>query len=601
MSVLSRRSILWQLVAALLITHLLVSAITGWFAFRQVRDFHRQSTINELHRLTPIIEDIYSQWLTAVDAPTDAGLHRAVETHGLETGLRITIVQRDGTVLADSHANFEVMDNHRNRPEVADALEQGLGHSVRRSNSTGLWTVYAARASRIGSNVFVVRAARPLSEVEAEAGTLWKTIGLASGASFLLLSGVLTIVFRRLAHEARQLAETAAHYASGELDYRSPHLTSAELSRLGRSLEDMAKQLNGQMTQLRAQQAEQQAILQSMSNGVIAVDLEERILNMNAAAERLLGIESKTVRGRLLQEAVRQSDLHQFVTAAFASGTSRSAEFKLHGNPPITVQVNSETLRDPNGHPKGLLIILNDVTRLRRLEALRSDFAANVSHELRTPITNIKGYVETLLEVGFVDPEQARKFLEIVRKNSNRLASIVEDVLSLTRLEQPQSREQIERVPTRILPVLRAAVGQFEEAAHAKEITVTIESQQELTIAAHPQLLEQAIGNLLSNAINYSPPNTRVQVKARLINDEQVEISVTDQGPGIAREHLPRLFERFYRVDKGRSRELGGTGLGLALVKHIALVHGGSVSVESQLNSGSTFRMTLPRTATQRT
>lgn len=591
----NRRSILWRLVAVLLVTQLVVSLLTGWYAFSRVREFHRQSTINELHRVTPIVEDVYTPWLNRENAPPLESLRAAVDRHGRESNLRITVMRRDGVVLADSESNADQMDNHLGRPEVAEALTRGSGSSIRQSSTTGLWTVYTARLATSDDQEFIVRTARPLSAVEAEARTLWGTIGLAGSVSFLVLIVVLTFVFRQLSNEAEQLADTADQYATGRLDYRGPQPSTAELARLGQALDDMARQLSKRMSELRSQQTEQQAILQSMSNGVIAIDLEQRILNVNHAAERLLGLNAEHVRGRLLQEAVRHPDLDRFVAAALTSNAAHTAEFKLRSEPRITVQAVSETLIEPDGRPKGLLIILNDVTQLRRLETLRSDFAANVSHELRTPITNIKGYVETLLEVGLEDGDQARRFLEIIRKNSSRLASIVEDVLSLTRLEQPQSKEQIERTPTRLLPLLKAVQGQFEEAADAKHITVTVEAPADLSVPAHSQLLEQAIGNLLSNAINYSPPHTQVDLRARAISDSRVEIVVADRGSGIAKEHLPRLFERFYRVDKGRSRELGGTGLGLALVKHIAIVHGGNVSVESELDVGSTFRLTLPR------
>lgn len=592
----NRRSILWRLVAVLLVTQLVVSLLTGWYAFSRVREFHRQSTINELHRVTPIVEDLYAPWLEgADDAPSVESLRTFVDRHGRESNLRITVIRRDGVVLADSESSADQMDNHLGRPEVAEALSRGTGSSIRQSSTTGVWTVYTARLATSDDEEFIVRTARPLSAVEAEARTLWGTIGLAGGASFFVLLVVLTFVFRQLSNEAEQLADTADKYATGLLDYRGPQPSTAELARLGQALDDMARQLSKRMSELRSQQTEQQAILQSMSNGVIAIDLEQRILNVNQAAERLLGLNADHARGRLLQEAVRHPDLHRFVAAALVSNAAHTAEFKLWGEPRITVQAVSETLIEPDGRPKGLLIILNDVTQLRRLETLRSDFAANVSHELRTPITNIKGYVETLLEVGLDDSDQARKFLEIIRKNSSRLASIVEDVLSLTRLEQPQSKDQIERTPTRLLPLLKAVQGQFEEAADAKHITVTVDAPADLSVPAHSQLLEQAIGNLLSNAINYSPPHTQVDLRAKAVSENRVEVTVADRGSGIAKEHLPRLFERFYRVDKGRSRELGGTGLGLALVKHIAIVHGGNVSVESELDVGSTFRLTLPR------
>lgn len=242
----------------------------------------------------------------------------------------------------------------------------------------------------------------------------------------------------------------------------------------------------------------------------------------------------------------------------------------------------------------------------RQLEALRSDFAANVSHELRTPITNIKGYVETMLEVGLDDPKQAREFLDIIKRNSDRLAAIVEDILSLAWLEQPGTRKALVREECEMKPILEAVAGQFENAASAKNIAIAIHVDRGLTANVNAQLIEQAVANYVSNAIKYSPVETTVTIKASLASQESlggkrewgewIEIAVIDEGQGIAPEHLPRIFERFYRVDKARSRALGGTGLGLAIVKHIALIHGGWVAVDSDLGKGSVFRIILPAT-----
>lgn len=595
MSFRARRSLLARLVIALITTQLVVSVGLSGYAFLRVRDFHRETTQRELERLLPLLELRYDTVLA--DEVAARRLDAQVKRDAEETGLRITMIRIDGRVMAESEARPESLDNHLTREEISRALEHGSGSSIRHSRTTNMWTVYSARRAETAHGPVILRIARPLNDVDAQTNALLRGIAGAGVVSILALGGVLIIVTRSVSREARQLTTTAELYSQGRLDAQPPEARTFELAEIGEALQDMAQQLEKQMMELRAQQTDQQAILQSMSNGVIAIDLDQRILNINQAAERLLGVSAAAVRGRLLQEGIRQISLHQFVESTLRGSGARTAEFRLMGEPRITVQAVSETLIDPDGDPKGLLIILNDVTQLRRLETLRSDFAANVSHELRTPITNIKGYVETLLEVGLDDRLQATKFLEIIRKNSSRLASIVEDVLSLTRLEQPQARDQIEHVPTRVLPLLKAVVGQSEEPARARDMAIRIAAPDDLFVLGHSQLLEQALGNLVSNAINYSPMGTEVVISARLLDKDRVEIAVADQGSGIAPEHLHRIFERFYRVDKGRSREVGGTGLGLALVKHIALVHGGQVTVDSTVGKGSTFRLTLPAAA----
>jgi two-component system phosphate regulon sensor histidine kinase PhoR len=290
--------------------------------------------------------------------------------------------------------------------------------------------------------------------------------------------------------------------------------------------------------------------------------------------------------------------LNRFVAESLASGPQAIAEFQLRYGSASRVQVVTEHLRNARDQPVGLLVLMNDVTQLRRLETIRSDFAANVSHELRTPITNIKGYVETMLDVGVRDQAQTRRFLEIINRNTARLASIIEDLLALARLEQPDMRSTLERVDIAVLRVIESALAQFEPDIKAKDMTTVVRvggpAPHRLQVHANAQLLEQAISNLISNAIKYSPASTTITITAERLNSGDIAIGVADEGPGIPAEHRARIFERFYRVDRARSRELGGTGLGLAIVKHIALVHGGSVTVDSEVGRGSTFRITIP-------
>ena len=344
---------------------------------------------------------------------------------------------------------------------------------------------------------------------------------------------------------------------------------------------------------LQARQSEQRIIQQSMSTGMIALDDEQRVLSINRAAEQLLGVRESSATGKPLRESLHEPELNRFIHQALVAANQSSAEFQLLGRGGATVHAMGEPLRNGESKPVGLLVLLSDVTRMKKLEAMRSDFAANVSHELRTPITNIMGYVETLRDVGMEDREQSRKFLDIVHRNTERLAFIVEDLLSLARLERPEARDNLARELTPVRQIIEATIAQFESARAEKNIRIEIEAMPSLQAMVDSQLIEQALGNLLSNAIKYSPANTTVKIRARLVSGE-IELAVIDQGPGIAREHLPRLFERFYRVDRARSREMGGTGLGLAIVKHIALVHGGRVEVESEQGKGSTFRIMLP-------
>ena len=355
---------------------------------------------------------------------------------------------------------------------------------------------------------------------------------------------------------------------------------------------------------------ELRATLGALGTGLLSLDAQRRVRSTNAAADRILGIEGTAVRGRLLAECVRDPELLAFVEDSFTSASRegvaprapeehllndspRPAELQLQGPGAAAVMAAAEPLRHADGRIDGMIILIEDVTRLRRLESMRSDFAANVSHELRTPITNIKGYAETLQEVGFDDAAQARRFVGVIQRNAQRLAALVEDILLLSFLEQPGHAEQIEKHPIAVDEVIAEVVEELGPPAAARRVTVQVAEPSGLVVMADRRLALQAIGNLLSNAVKFSSEGSTVRIWTRA-EDGFAEIAVADEGPGIPERHLPRIFERFYRVDKARSREQGGTGLGLSIVKHVARVHGGSIHAESVVGRGSTFRLLLP-------
>jgi len=358
------------------------------------------------------------------------------------------------------------------------------------------------------------------------------------------------------------------------------------------------RELDERIAELEARRRESEAVLSTLQDGVIALDAEQRVLAMNRAAQRMLSATANFNRGRLLQEVARQPSLNAFVADAMRQTHGGVEEFELIGSTSMRVRAAASSLDTGEGAERGLLVVMTDVTRLRRLETMRSEFAANAAHELRTPITNIMGYVETLQDTGWDDRELARDCLETISKHAGRLGAIIDDMLALTRLESPEGREGIDAFPSRIGEILDAAWVELSDEADRKGVQVVVEGNRDLRAMVNPALVQQAITNLLSNAIRYSPSGTTVTIR---VHDEPadsdtslVQVEVYDEGPGIAPEHLPRIFERFYRVDKARSRQLGGTGLGLAIVKHIALVHGGGVDVQSSVGKGSRFRLTLP-------
>jgi two-component system phosphate regulon sensor histidine kinase PhoR len=413
-------------------------------------------------------------------------------------------------------------------------------------------------------------------------------------------------------HELRQAVERVT---AGQSDHRLPPYRSGELGSLRRALERMAGEFNQRLRSIRAQRNELEAVLGSMVEGVLAVDQGERLISLNQAAADLLGLSTETSIGRSIQEAVRNTAIQQFVGTALTHEEPTQADLVIRVSSGVGeteecfLQAQGAALRDATGQRIGALIVLQDVTRLRRLELIRRDFVANVSHEIKTPITAIKAAVETMIDSNGESAEgeggggaagaDARPFLDMIARQSDRLHAIVEDLLSLARVEQDAERNRVEREPTAIQRVVRSAVESCAANAASKSMRVISECPDDLIAPANAELLEQALVNLLDNAVKYAPEGSRIWVRAAPYV-AGVQLDVIDEGPGIEAEHLPRLFERFYRTDKARSRAEGGTGLGLAIVKHIANAHGGRVRVESTVGQGSRFTLLLPGDPPQR-
>jgi two-component system phosphate regulon sensor histidine kinase PhoR len=330
-----------------------------------------------------------------------------------------------------------------------------------------------------------------------------------------------------------------------------------------------------------------------MTEGVLALDAEGRLLTINSAGAEMLSIDPATTQNLPVQEVVQDPGLKWFINRTLSSPEPIEGEVELKDQGRRIYKAHGTSLRDPQGTSLGTLVVLHDITQLRQLENTRRDFVANVSHELKTPITSIKGFVETLLAGALKEPENAENFLMIIAKQTDRLNEIIDDLLTLSRIEQDAERRQIFFNGQKITGVLQSAIQVCEAKAAAKDIEIQLSCPDNLRARINPPLLEQALVNLVDNAVKFSEPGKVVEVEARR-EGPQVIIQVRDQGPGIPSEHLPRIFERFYRADSGRSRKIGGSGLGLAIVKHIALAHGGRVTVASSPGQETVFSLQVP-------
>jgi two-component system phosphate regulon sensor histidine kinase PhoR len=512
-----------------------------------------------------------------------------------ESATRVTIIATDGRVLADSHHDPATMLNHAGRPEVRQILNEGrnVGMARRVSPTLGDNMVYVATPIKCqGKIIGVLRLALAASALDAEPGIVYRRVLLAT-LLIALIAGIVTIMASsKITGPLSRMEHATSRFASGDFRFRLPTSDIEELASLADTLNSMAAQLDRQLRTITQQAEEQRAILSSMKEGVLATDNDDRILILNPTAEQLLGITLENSKGKTIQEAIRYPALQKFIERAHASPTPTRDEFSFYGPEERLVELVSATLKDTDGTDIGVLVVLNDITQTRRLENMRKDFVANVSHELRTPITSIKGFVETLREGALSDQAKAKEFLDILARQADRLNSIIEDLLTLSRIEQQTETDEVDLHIAPVRDVLTAAVSNCENRASTAGVTVTIDCAEDLRALINPPLLEQAVTNLVDNAIKYAPGGL-VEVTARHFSDDEIVISVKDNGCGIEPEHLPRLFERFYRVDKARSRKLGGTGLGLAIVKHIIQAHQGRTEVESSPGLGSTFSIYL--------
>lgn len=412
-------------------------------------------------------------------------------------------------------------------------------------------------------------------------------LGLAAAAM-----AIGYVVARRAARPVHELSVAAARLAAGEIEARLPATDVAEVASLADAIAGLREQLVERGLLIGRQGTQQEAVLGSMIEGVLAIDGRQRIVGINRAAAELLGLDLDHVVRRPLQEIVRNPDLRRFALRAIDCREPVEDDLVLHGARDRTIRLRGTALRDVSGEG-GAVIVLNDVTDVQRLESVRRDFVANVSHELKTPIASIKGFVETLLDGAADDPADARRFLQIVAKQADRLAAIIEDLLALSRIEQSEGADNLPVEPAAIGGVLAAVAADCEPRAVERSIRLDTRCDPVLVAEVNAPLLEQAVINLVDNAIKYSDAGRTVWMEAEAAGGELV-IRIRDEGCGIAAEHLPRLFERFYRVDRARSRKLGGTGLGLSIVKHIVQAHRGTIGVESEPGVGSTFTMRLP-------
>ncbi len=586
-----RRRLSWQIALTSFCIALVIAIVLGAYVARRAGNSYEEQVWSKLETAAgACVLRLDGLW-TAGGPPQLADTCRELSER---LGVRVSVILPSGKVIADSGEDPAVLDNHGQRPEVVRALSGETGRATRPSTSRQESYMYVAMPVRHeGQIVAVVRTAQPQMLLAAALWTLDVEIAAVGLMAVLAMTAGSVFATRRLVRAVNEIRRGAEHLARGQWKYRLPDNPSEEIGMLAESLNAMAAQLDERIQRILRQQSEHQAMLSSMEEGVMAVDRGGTVLSVNDPCASLLGVEPDKLRGRSIYEVLRKPDLLKFIENTQVSARSLDGDLRFFSPEERWLNAHGTALHDARGQKIGVLIVLHDVTRLRHLENVRRDFVANVSHELRTPITSIKGFVETLLDDGLDDPANALRFLGIVLRQVNRLDAIITDLLLLSRIERGNEDQLIETDAEPLAQVLQVARETCEKKAQDKSIQIDVDCPCDLVAKINAPLLEQAVINLIDNAIKYSDAGATVRVAAAQEQSSAV-IRVMDNGRGIAANHLPRLFERFYRVDKARSRELGGTGLGLAIVKHIMTAHQGTVQVESTVGRGSTFTLRFP-------
>ncbi len=581
----------WRVYLWLFAAAMAAFLLAGVLADRTIRTVYREQVAAELQG--------QAEWMAGelgmnARLPAYDRLDARCKEAGRLAQIRVTAVLADGRVVGDSDAEPSAMENHGNRPEIREALAGGVGKSERFSDTQRRRLSYlAVPVRRDGKVVAAVRTSMPLADIDRALAATSRRVGLGVLAAAALFALAASVLVRQVSRPLEEMRSAAERMAGGDLRARVEVTTGGEEMRaLGRALNRMGEQLGARMETITQQSNELKAVFGSMTEGVLAVDADGRVLNLNTAAAALLGVAPEQARGRMLEEVARHPDLQKFMQGVLASGQDAEGEIQLADE--RNLRLHGTTLEDAAGRRIGALAVISDTTKLKQLEKMRQDFVANVSHELKTPITALRGSVETLLDPERQDHGDDAHFIAMIGRQVERLWAIVGDLLSLSRLEHDGRSGRIPLEPGPLGDVLRRAAGNFAKAAEARRIAVSTECPEGLMATINAALLEQAVGNLIDNAIKYGGEGAQVAVTASA-DGAGLAIQVRDTGPGIEQRHLGRIFERFYRVDSARSRALGGTGLGLAIVKHIAQAHGGTVGVESTPGKGSVFTIRLPK------
>ncbi|HAC3590636.1 TPA: PAS domain-containing protein [Listeria monocytogenes] len=573
-----------------------VMVIVGVFSGELMKSTYLNMKENQLEDDAKIL--LQTTNMENLDLDKDAAtIQKSLDPLGEDIDARITVIDSKGDVVADTKKDPEKLDNHMNRPEVTDILKKGesVGISIRESDSLGYSMLFVAvPVKHQGKTDGVLRISISLESVDAAVAKLWGNLALIFGIALVIIAAISVFIARKITRPVREIIEVSTDLANHKYDSRIHGKISGELQDLSISVNTLAESLETQMFEIKQNEQRLNAIVQNLVSGVMLINVDKQVIMTNRTMYQILG--ETEITGKPFYEVIKSFALSQLIEATFETKTIQQKEIILYFPREMILDASVSPILGENGEITGIILLLHDITQIRHLENVRSEFVTNVSHELKTPVTALKGFAETLLDGAMYDEVLLKKFLTIIKEESDRLHRLIMDILALSRIEQNPVAENVELVD--VDEVIEQSARTIFEMATEKNIRVTIpeKTSASVMIETDRDKLQQIVINLLSNAINYTPVDGKVEVK--LIEQEaEVIIEVTDNGIGIPAKDIDRVFERFYRVDKARSRHSGGTGLGLSIVKHLVENCGGRIEVESQEEVGSTFRVTLPKKA----
>ena len=587
-----RRNLFTKLALVFFVLLLSVLAAVDFFADRALRRDYERRGFEQLQTIARIALENPPRFTSV--PPTDPQEIAALQTWirpMAASGVRVTVIAADGTVLADSQSDPQTMENHAGRPEIAQAMAEGSGRSIRHSATVNRELLYYAirQPSAAGKSV-VLRFAEPEETVGQVLWPFRKSMALASLAILLVASGLILLVSKNFSERIEKLTAFSQRVAEGDFRPQASDGTGDALDRLSHSLNQTAARLDRTIHTLTEERNLSSAILGSMVEGVLVVNGAERVVFANQSFAEILGLKVPPQPGSGLVEVVRQTELIE------------AARKVLAGEPRVEAEIVTGTLRQHffaatvasvrAAETNGAVIVLHDITDLRKLERVRRDFVANVSHEFRTPLTAIQGFAETLLAGAMNDPQNRERFLGIIVEHSRRLARLTEDLLMLSKMDADRLELETRRIP--VGPFVESCIETSTPRAKDKDLKLLVNLADRVPdIAGDRRRLTEVLQNLLDNAIQYTPAGGQIMVSAGPKSGEVI-FTVSDTGIGIPQADQPRIFERFYRVDVARSREVGGTGLGLSIAKHLIENHGGKIWVESEVGHGSQFHFSVP-------